>query len=208
MNKSLLLAIILLIPTVTQADTNNFLQLRFEAGSNQESGNGFFATRTLLENTSLGGWTLGSRIGTSQNRFSYVNPYALYKVNDKFKVGSTYMQDSFGNESVGPALRYTDVFGGQVFTMLEYSGYIDIHGNNNLHDLWWNISQNKKEGWKVGAEAWYYHYDEGTENLKLRPLKISYIFPKGITAFAMLQRHWNDKGTINDALLGGIEMKF
>jgi hypothetical protein len=208
MHKYLQLALLLLlIPTISQAvEINNFLQLRFESGQTQ-SGDGFFGTRMMIENNSNKNWTLGAKIGTGQNNFEYINPAVFYKISSKVKIGSIYSHDSFGNESVGPVVRYADTFGG-VSTMMEYSRYLDLHGNNNLHDFWWSIAQNKKEGWKVGAEAWYYHYDEGTENLKLRPLKLSYVFPKDVTAFAMIQRHWNDKGLMADAILCGIEMKF
>ncbi len=208
--KNLLIVAIFVVLSFTNAvaaENNNFVQLRFEAGQNKESGTGFFGTRLLFENNSLQNWTLGGKIGTGQNNFMYMNPHALYKVSSKFKIGSIYMNDSLRNESVGPTVRYTDTFGG-VSTTVEYSRYLDLHENNNLHDLWWSIGQNKKAGWKVGAEIWYFHYDEGTENFKLRPLKVSYIFSNGVTPFVMLQRHWNDKGLTTDAVLGGIELKF
>lgn len=198
---ALLFIFISITPTSSYAgDRNNYLQLRIE------SGNGIFGTRALIENNSLESWTIGARIGTSKNSFTYFNPYALYKIG-KFQIGSIYMRDSLGEESIGPIIRYADTFG-EVSTSIEYSYNVDTHGNNNLHDLWWSISQNKKMGWKIGAEAWYYHYAKDSENLKIRPLKISYIVPGGITPFIMLQRHWSDKKPKTDAILCGIELKF
>lgn len=205
MYKFIALVVLICLPSICIAE-NNYLQLRVEAGSNKESGVGFFGTRTVIENVSIKNWTLGSKIGTGKDGYTYLNPYALYKFG-KFKVGSIYLHDSLNNESVGPVVRYSNAFA-NISTTLEYSYNVDTHGNNNLHDLWINVSQNKTVGWKIGSELWYYHYANGTENLKLRPIKLSYIVPGGITPFAMLQRHWNDKGAITDAVLGGIEVKF
>ena len=197
---ALLFTFLSIISTSYAEDKNNYLQLRIE------SGNGIFGTRALIENNSLEGWTLGGRIGTSGNNFYYFNPYALYQVG-KFRIGSIYMHDSLGEESIGTVIRYADTFG-EVSTSIEYSYNVDVHGDNNLHDLWLSVSQNKKAGWKIGAEAWYFHYAKGSENLKIRPLKISYVVPGGITPFILFQRHWSDKKPKSDTVLCGIELKF
>jgi len=199
------LIILICLPSICIAE-NNYLQLRVEAGSNKEDGIGFFGTRTILENTSLKNWTLGSKIGTGKDGYTYINPYALYKIG-KIKVGSIYLHDSFNSESIGPIIRYSNVLE-NISANFEYSYNIDTRGKNNLHDLWINVSQNKQAGLKIGSEIWYYHYADGTENLKLRPIKLSYVIPNSITPFVMLQRHWNDRGIVTDAILGGIEIKF
>ncbi len=196
-----------LTPTIYAGGAkDNYLMLRYETGK-IENGDSYSGTYNIFGNNSLEKWALGFRFITGENNFQLIIPCVYYKVGNGWQFGVEYSSDSLGNEKAGPAFRFMGPIGSKVFVFSTGAYYFDFNDDRNMIDLFLRLTNNKKQGWYYGVEAWYYHTKNGTENLHFRPFKIGYKF-KNLAPFAAIQRKWNDQGMQADAILTGIEIRF
>lgn len=187
---------------------NNFFMLRYEQGKNNASEKNFSELYVIYENNYLEKWALATKIVSGENNFKLIEPQVFFKIHPSLHIGAKYSSASVGNDLVGLSIRYKSVLWKKVFTIIDATEYFDSEGDSEKTDIWFHVSQAKKQGWRWGAEAWYFNFHNGTENLKLRPIKVSYKFSNGLAPFLMLQRHWNNRGLQTDSIMGGIELSF
>lgn len=201
---------IISLTSVCWADNqkNNYLMIRYENGWIDKSDDQFSEAYAVFENNELEKWSLGTKIVSGENDFKLLNPHLFFKITPNIHIGGRYSTASIGNDSVGPSIRYRNVLWGKIFTILDATQYFDLEGLGDKTDIWLHVSQAKKQGWYYGSEVWYYNIRNGTENLKLRPIKIGYKFPTGIFPFIMIQRHWSVGNHQSDSILGGMEIIF
>lgn len=191
-----------------QEKKNNFLSLRYEYGQENDSDLNFSKQELYFENSSLENWKLGAKIISGDDSYKQINPHAYWQLNPNFFIGGKYFSDSAGSELLGPTFRYINTLGGKIFTIFEVIQYFDTKNENDTTDIWLSVSNAKKNGLLYGFEIVYFNIRNGTENLKIRPLKIGYKFQNGIFPYFMLQRHWNNIGNKADSIFIGFTVSF
>lgn len=200
-----ILAITLLANSSFAGEAKNYVQLRYEAGQTK-SGESFSGTNTVLNTRAVKNWSLGGQIVTGVNNFIILVPHIFRNIDHGFSAGGKYLWNSFGQEKIGPTLRWNGKIG-PMFSLMDLTQYFDLTGNKHTTDFWWHSSLAQKD-WYAGVEICYYKTSGSTENFKLRPLKIGYRFDSGPAPFTMIQRHWVDGQKESDSIMFGCEFNF
>ena len=205
--KSIIIFFVLVIfASVSNAEEkNNYLQLRYDL-CKAEKGDILRGTQNVFENNSSQ-FALGTKLVTGEKGFILVNPYAFWKTNIGLQFGAKYSTDSSNNEYAGVSIRFIRPIK-DIGVYVDAVYYKNLKNGNDKIDIFASLSKAISSEWRIGAETWFVDNREGSSNLSLRPIKLSYVFKNGLAPFIMPQIHWNDKGQRDEGFLGGIELKF
>ena len=184
---------------------DNFLYLRAEGGEKRADSEKFHGTYVVFENNGIEGLSFGSKIATGENGFIKLQPYVFKSVYSSWQLGAKYSYDSFGNETVSPAIRFKGKIG-NIFTILDYARDFDLKGGKcDKNDVWLYTSTTNPK-FNLGMEVWYYNFLNGAKYCHVRPIRFSYRW--GANFFIMPNLCYLDGALASRSVMVGMDVKF